>query len=287
MLFGQYVPPELVHEMGLNPKKFTMDSESRDMTVMFADIRNFTGIAENLDPPELSRLMNEYLTPMMRVIQRHRGTIDKYMGDAIMAFWGAPLDDPDHARNALLAAIEMQGALRELMPKFKKRGWPEIRIGIGLNSGLMHVGNMGSRFRMAYTVMGDAVNLASRLEGLTKEYGITIAVGEETRERVPDLAYLELDRVRVKGKDTPVGIFQPIGPKKDLAGETANMLNRHHQALRFYRDRVWDSAEREFFLLHQNHPDQKLFSLYMDRIAYFQRNPPANDWDGVFTQLTK
>ena len=117
-LFGQYVPPELVREMGLNPKKFTMDTQSRDMTVMFADIRNFTGIAEGLDPPELSRLMNEYLTPMTRVIQRHRGTIDKYMGDAIMAFWGAPLDDLDHARNALLAAIEMQGALRELMPKF-------------------------------------------------------------------------------------------------------------------------------------------------------------------------
>lgn len=173
-LFGQYVPPELVDEMAKNPEEFSMQPKSREMTVLFSDVRRFTTISEGLEPKELSRLMNEFLTPLTEVIYRHRGTIDKHMGDAIMAFWGAPLPAKDHAKQGILAALEMHRKLGELQPHFKKNNWPEIRIGVGLNTGRMSVGNMGSGIRLAYTVMGDAVNLASRLEGITKEYGAAI-----------------------------------------------------------------------------------------------------------------
>ena len=286
-LFGQYVPPELVAEMGNNPGDFSMRSESREMTVMFADIRNFTGIAEQLSPPEVSELLNAFLTPMTRVIQRHRGTIDKYIGDAIMAFWGAPVRDQQHARNALLSAIEMQGALSQLQKGFDRRGWPEIKVGIGLNTGEMRVGNMGSSFRMAYTVMGDSVNLGARLENLTKTYGVTIAVGDATRKAVPDFAFLELDRVRVKGKDNSVAIFSPVGPLNEMGLDIRQMLKKHAVALQFYRERDWDSAEKEFFGLAQSFPERRLFSLYLDRVTHFRSNPPADDWDGISIILHK
>ncbi len=162
-----------------------MEGESREMSVLFSDVRGFTTISEGLDPKQLSQLMNEFLTPLTRVIYRHRGTIDKYMGDCIMAFWGAPLSDPQHARNAVLAGLEMQATMEALQPQFHARGWPELHIGVGVNTGRMSVGNMGSEIRVAYTVMGDAVNLASRLEGLTKQYGVGMIVGEDTRAAVP------------------------------------------------------------------------------------------------------
>lgn len=282
-LFGQYVPPELVEEMGRNPSHFDMSSDSREMTVLFSDVRGFTSIAETLAPRELSQLMNEFLTPMTKVIHRHRGTIDKYMGDAIMAFWGAPLADDHHARNALLAAIEMQGALQELLPLFAKRGWPPIRIGIGINTGMMRVGNMGSEFRMAYTVMGDSVNLGARIEGLTKTYGVTIAVGEITRNAVPDFSFLELDRVRVRGKGKPVAIYEPLGPRNGLDPETRSMLRRYHEALRLYRSGEWEVAEKEFYQLHQAHRQRKIFQIYLDRLAHYRNYPPGDDWDGVFS----
>ena len=203
------------------------------------------------------------------------------MGDAIMAFWGAPVQGPQDARNALLSALEMQGALSQLQTGFDRRGWPEIKVGIGLNTGEMRVGNMGSSFRMAYTVVGDSVNLGARLENLTKTYGVTIAVGEATCKAVPDFAFLELDRVRVKGKDNSVAIFSPVGPRNQLGQETRQMLKKHAVALQFYRERDWDSAEKEFFGLAQSFPERKLFGLYLDRVTYFRGNPPADDWDGI------
>ena len=210
-LFGQYVPSELVEEMAKHPESVSMEGESREMTILFSDVRGFTTISEGLNPKELTLLMNEFLTPLSRVIYKYRGTIDKYMGDCIMAFWGAPLPDQDHARNAILAAIEMQASLKALQPQFKQRGWPEIHAGMGINTGRVSVGNMGSEVRVAYTVMGDEVNLASRLEGITKQYGVGIIVGENTRNAVPDFIYRELDHVRVKGKDKPVAILRTIG----------------------------------------------------------------------------
>ena len=209
--FGQYVPPEIVGEMSEDPKSYSLAGERRSMTVLFSDVRGFTRISEGLDPVELTRLMNRLLTPMTQTIHAQRGTIDKYMGDAIMAFWGAPLPDDQHAAHAVAAALEMQQILATLRDEFRAQHWPEVRMGIGINSGPMSVGNMGSEFRMAYTVLGDAVNLGARLEGLTKQYGVGIVVSETTRDAAPGFRYRELDLVRVKGREQPLRIFEPLG----------------------------------------------------------------------------
>ena len=231
--------------------------------------------------------MNEYLTPMTRIIFEHRGTIDKYMGDAIMAFWGAPLEDPDHARNALNSAFIMLAELRLIQKQFEAKGWPPIRIGIGLNSGNMNVGNMGSEFRRAYTVMGDAVNLGSRLEGLTKNYGVEMIVNESTARTVTEYAYRELDRVRVKGKDKPVTIYEPMGLKTEIDDAQKSELKLYRQALKVYRSQNWDMAEIQFLNLQKDYPRRSLYKLYIERVAIFREHPPESGWDGVFTHQTK
>ena len=287
-LFGQYVPPELVDEMARNPESFSMEGESREMTVLFTDVRGFTTISEGLDPKQLSQLMNEFLTPLTEIIYKHRGTIDKYMGDCIMAFWGAPLADPQHARHGILAGLEMHQKLHELQPQFKSRGWPEIHIGVGLNSGRMSVGNMGSRIRLAYTVMGDAVNLASRLEGLTKEYGVEVIVGEGTKNAVSDVVFRELDRVRVKGKDEAVAIFEPLGVQGQIDKARLDEIKLYAQFLRLYRAQDWDQAELQLFNLQKQLPASPLYSkTFVKRIAYLRANPPGKGWDGAFTFETK
>ena len=286
-LFGQYVPPELVDEMSDNPEAFSLEGESRELTVLFSDVRSFTTISEGLEPEELSALMNEYLTPMTRIIHEHRGTIDKYMGDAIMAFWGAPLHDGDHGRNALEAGMAMLRELRVLHADFEKKGWPSIKIGVGLNTGLMNVGNMGSEFRMAYTVLGDAVNLGSRLEGLTKNYGVELIVSESTKAAAPEYLYRELDRVRVKGKDKPVTIFEPIGAKKEIEKPARDEMQLYERALKLYRAQNWDMAELQFLNLGKSDPSRALYKLYSERIVHFRKAPPPEKWDGVFTHETK
>lgn len=286
-LFGQYVPPELVDEMAKNPESFSMEGESREMTVLFTDVRGFTTISEGLDPKALSALMNEFLTPLTEVIYKHRGTIDKYMGDCIMAFWGAPLADPAHARNAILAAIEMQQVLRDLQPHFRSKNWPEIKIGVGLNTGRMSVGNMGSKIRLAYTVMGDAVNLASRLEGITKEYGADIIVGEGTRNAVPEVVFQELDRVRVKGKDQAVAIFQPLGLSEQLNAGRIEEAQLFQEALKLYRNQDWEMAELRLTELLKISSDSKLYRTYLERVEFLRANPPGPGWDGAFTFETK
>ncbi|MFU8818270.1 MAG: CHASE2 domain-containing protein [Desulfurivibrio sp.] len=279
-VFGQYVPPELVRKMAAQSGELALGGETREMTVLFSDVRGFTTISEGLEATELTRLMNEMLTPMTRIIHQHRGTIDKYMGDAVMAFWGAPLHDPDHARHALAASLAMVREASRLQEQFKARGWPPIRIGIGLNSGPMNVGNMGSEFRMAYTVMGDAVNLGSRLEGLTAQYGVDILISEFTRDLVPDYACRELDKVRVKGKERPVVIFEPLGPAVELDPALRQDLERYHRALTLYRNREFAAAQEIIEALHREEPHCKLYCLYRDRIRHFLQTPPPPDWDG-------
>lgn len=286
-LFGHYVPPELVEEMSDDPESFSLEGESRELSVLFSDVRGFTSISESLKPKELTRLMNEFLTPLTRIIHERRGTIDKYMGDAVMAFWGAPLPDDEHASHAVQAALDMVAAMKKLQPEFKQRGWPPLQIGVGVNTGLMNVGNMGSEFRMAYTVLGDSVNLGSRLEALTKQYGVDILVSEFTREQAPEFAFIELDRVRVKGKEKPVAIFEPLGRRDALGKEMKSLRTRHKQALMYYRQQNWDSAEREFFALSQMQPPRKIYEIYQQRIAHFRNHPPGPDWDGVFTHTSK
>ena len=257
------------------------------MTVLFTDVRGFTTISEGLDPKALSNLMNEFLTPLTEVIYRHRGTIDKYMGDCIMAFWGAPLKDPDHARNGVLAGLEMQRTLKALQPKFRERNWPEIRIGVGLNTGRMSVGNMGSRVRLAYTVMGDAVNLASRLEGITKEYGADIIVGEDTKNAVPDVVFREIDRVRVKGKDTAVTIYEPLGVEGEVPKAVLDDAALFHEALELYRRQEWELAELRLLRLKTITPESRLYDRFLEQIAFLRVSPPPANWDGAFTFQTK
>ena len=286
-LFGQYVPSELVEEMAEHPESVSMEGESREMTILFSDVRGFTTISEGLDPKELTLLMNEFLTPLSRVVYKYRGTIDKYMGDCIMAFWGAPLPDAAHARHAILAGIEMQATLKALQPHFKERGWPEIHVGVGINTGRVSVGNMGSEVRVAYTVMGDAVNLASRLEGITKQYGVGIIVGENTRNTVTDFTYRELDHVRVKGKDKPVAIYEPVGLATEVGKALQDEIKLFHEVRRLYLRQDWDQAELQLMNLQRMSPDTALYGIYAERVAYFRKNPPAADWDGVFVFQTK
>ena len=250
-------------------------------------MRGFTTISEGMDPKALSSLMNEFLTPLTRIIYKNRGTIDNYMGDCIMAFWGAPLADPHHARNAVIAGMEMQRALDELQPKFMDKGWPPILIGVGVNSGRMSVGNMGSEIRLAYTVMGDAVNLASRLEGITKQYGVGMIVGETTRAQVPEVQFRELDRVKVKGKDAPVAIYEPLGLVDSLSPDILNELKIWVQALRLYRARDWDMAELQLINLIKLAPDRGLYKLFLERLAHLRKNPPEPGWDGSWKFETK
>jgi adenylate cyclase len=286
-LFGQYVPPELVDEMARNPESYSMEGRKAELTVLFSDIRGFTTISEGLQPDELATLMNEYLGAMTDVVRRHRGTLDKYIGDAIMAFWGAPVDDPDHARNAVLTALEMQQELMRLNETLKAKGWPHLAIGVGVNTGIMTVGDMGSTVRKSYTVMGDAVNTGSRLEGITKQYGVGIIVGESTRETLrKDFVFRELDRVRVKGKDDAVGIYEPLGLEGNLSKDMLEELKLWNQALRLYRACDWDQAELTLMNLQRLAP-KYLYELYVERIAHYRNSPPGDNWDGVTVFETK
>jgi adenylate cyclase len=287
-LFGQYVPPELVQEMARNPERFSMAPREQELTVLFSDIRGFTTISESLAPRDLSAYVNEYLTSMSLVIrERHRGTLDKYIGDAIMAFWGAPVADPQHAKNAVLAALAMQREAGALNERFKARGWPTFRVGIGVNSGVMRVGDMGSKIRRAYTVMGDAVNIASRLEGVTKEYGADIIIGEGTRRLLTGFVLRELDRVRVKGKDEPVAIYAPLGLEGQVEPARHDELMLWNQALRLYRQQDWDTAEQQLLNLRKIAPDSAAYELFIERIAHHRAHPPGADWDGAWTFETK
>jgi adenylate cyclase len=285
--FGQYVPPELVEEMSDDPDEYSMKGERREMSVLFSDVRGFSNLAENMDPKQLSELMNELLTVLTRVIHDHRGTIDKYMGDAVMAFWGAPLSDARHASGAVMAALKMVRAVAEVTEEFRRRGWPEIRMGIGINSGPMNVGDMGSEFRMAYTVMGDAVNLGSRLEGLTRVYGVDVIVSEYTVRAAPEFVYRLLDRVRVKGRDTPLDVYEPLGMESDLSEEVRSELEAYNRGLALYRDRQWEEARAEFEALLKRVGDNELYQMYMARIQHFTTEPPPPAWDGVFDLKTK
>lgn len=286
-LFGQYVPPELVEEMSRNPEGYSMAGRKAELTVLFSDVRGFTTISESMEPDQLAQLMNEYLSAMTLVVRKHRGTLDKYIGDAIMAFWGAPVDEPAHARRAVETALGMQQALLDLNRTLAAKGAPEMKIGIGINTGSMTVGDMGSVVRRAYTVMGDAVNLGSRLESITKQYGVGIIVGEATRHAVKDMVFRELDRVQVKGKQEPTAIFEPLGAEELLSAETLDELKSWNQMLYYYRAQDWDHAEAALLNLLRRQPDCRLYALYMERIAELRKNPPSPDWTGVTKFETK
>ena len=286
-LFGQYVPPELVEEMSRDPEAYSMEGRKAELTVLFSDVRGFTTISESLSPEDLVRLMNIYLTAMTEILRRNRGTVDKYIGDAVMAFWGAPVADAGHARQAVITAIEMQAALPAVNRSLAEHGWPELHIGVGINTGEMTVGDMGSSVRQAYTVMGDAVNLASRLEGITKQYGVGIIVGEATRRSIQDMVFREVDRVQVKGKEEPVAIYEPVGLEGAVDKAAHDEIKLWNQALRHYRAQDWDQTEVALLNLSRMAPARALYGKYMDRVAHLRKEPPGPGWNGVWRFETK
>ncbi|MBF0453547.1 MAG: adenylate/guanylate cyclase domain-containing protein [Magnetococcales bacterium] len=285
--FSHYVSPPRLEEMVRSDETFSLGGETRNMTVLLTDLRGFTTLSEEIEPEDLSRLMSAFLTPITETIQSHSGTIDKYMGDSVMAFWGAPMIDGHHARNSLLAAFDIVQNMELLKAEFQARGWPLLKIGIGINSGRMTVGNMGSQFRVAYTVMGDAVNLGFHMLGLTKQYGVLIIVGEETQKAVPEMLFRELDRVRVKGRVEPEILFEPVDFIHQITTDTQAQLASYHQALELYRNQQWDEAEKRFKNLQQRNPERMIYDIYLSRIQHFNTNPPEEDWDGVFSYFNR
>lgn len=281
-VLNQYIPPELAKEVNTSKKGFSMEGEIRQMSVLFSDVRGFTSISERLKPSELTSLMNQMLTALSRQIHVNRGTIDKYIGDAVMAFWNAPLDDPNHAANAVRGAIGMQSAMATLSKELVAKGMPELKMGVGINTGEACVGNMGSEIRLSYTVMGDTVNLASRLEGITKQYGVSIIVGDETYNQTKDdFIYRPVDSVRVKGKETAVNIYEPICAKRNATPEIYNLQDLTYQYFEYYKTRRFEEMVAIIQSLLQTYPTDGLLRLYLERATHFMSVPPPDDWEGV------
>lgn len=298
--FVQYMSPALVEQLAHSPERLVLGGEEREMTIMFSDMRGFTAISETYksDPQGLTALMNRFLTPLSNAILARKGTIDKYMGDAIMAFWNAPLDDRQHQINACEAALDMLERVDELNQEREEEAqegghvYVPLNIGVGLNTGTCVVGNMGSDVRFDYSVFGDSVNLASRLEGQSKEYGFPIIVGSKTALAVKDkFAILELDFIMVKGKKEPEVIYAIAG-REDVAhsGRFQRLRNLTIEMLACYRSRDWDGALAAIERgrkTDEAHALQYLYSLYETRIRGFQNEPPPEDWDGAFALMTK
>jgi adenylate cyclase len=294
--FSHYMAPALVKRLADEPDRLKLGGESRDMTLLFSDVRGFTTISEGLDAEELTRFLNSLFTPLSNIILDEQGTIDKFMGDALMAFWNAPLDDPDHPSHACRAALRMMDEMTGLNERWRQeaeasgRVFKEVKIGIGLNTGLCCVGNLGSETRFDYSVIGDNVNIASRLEGQSKTYDVGAIAGAETVSRAPDFAFLELDLLKVKGKTAATRIFALLGDKAVKESQSFIDLTAKHRAfLERYRAKDWNAAET----LSGECEDlagprlQRLYTLYRERIAAFRATPPPADWDGTAEALSK
>ncbi|MFN3740339.1 MAG: CHASE2 domain-containing protein [Thermodesulfovibrionales bacterium] len=282
--FSSYVSPELVNIIIKNPDAMKLGGEKRTITVLFSDIRDFTTISEALEPERLVSLLNNYLDPMTRIVLRHRGMLDKYIGDAIMAIYNAPLDLPQHAREAVLTALEMIKELKGLNEKIKKEGYPEIRIGIGINTGEAITGNMGTDMRFDYTAIGDTVNLASRLEGLNKLYGTNIIISSSTYLTLSEGEFTprELDLIRVKGKKEPVKIYEVLPEDSSLK----EGIKKFEEALYLYRERSFIEAEEIFREIYNKFNDG-VSKVFAERAKGYILNPPPEDWDGVYVAREK
>ncbi|OOZ36543.1 hypothetical protein BOW51_06710 [Solemya velesiana gill symbiont] len=286
-MFGQYVPQSLVERMDRSLEDFGFEGDRREMTVLFADLCSFTNISETLTPQQLTRLLNIYLTAMTEIIFNWQGTVDKYVGDMVMAFWGAPLKDDDHAYHAIETALAMQEGLRALKPKLETEGLPSFDVGIGVNTGVMNVGNMGSSYRKAYTVLGDAVNLGSRIEALTRYYGTSVMVGEDSRKGQGGFLFRQIDRVRVKGKLEAVMLYEPVCRPPEATPGILEELQRYEKALECYFSRDWTTAKALFKALASDKPDEKIYQVYLDRMSKTSVDDLPEEWDGVFVHTSK
>lgn len=286
--FSYYVSKDIINDLLANPKKIKLGGEEKEMTILFSDIRGFTTISEKLSPRELVELLNDYLTAMSDVIMSRRGVVDKYIGDAIMAFWGAPLEAKNHAELACQSALKMIKCLNEKKNDWREKYGVDLNIGIGLNTGKVVVGNMGSNQRFDYTVMGDSVNLASRLESITKQYGVRVVVSEFTYQPLKELfVWRYLDRVAVKGKQTGVKIYELVCELSELEDSIKKLLGAFSVALDYYNERQWSEAILEFEKILSEFPSDAPAQVYLERAREFLNNPPAADWDGIYIMKTK
>ena len=294
--FGMYVAPDVMRDLEKNPDKLTLGGENRNLTVMFTDIRRFTSISEGLSPEELIQLINEFLTSMTDIVMYHQGTVDKYIGDAMMTFWNAPKDVEGHERQACIAALKMQAALKPINERVTQHALEIgkepvlLEAGIGINTGICAVGNMGSKQRFAYSALGDAVNLSSRLEGQTKLYGVRILVGESTYKKASDLAMIELDLIQVVGREEPVRIYGLFGDEVMARMPKFNdWKNSHNKMLEYYRAQEFNRArdmvpECEAYAIAEG---INLYTMYLDRMRELEKSDLPKDWDGVFVAKTK
>ncbi len=293
--FSHYISPILMEELAGNPDKLKLGGEVRELSVMFTDIRNFTTISESMDPADLIKMMNDFLTPMTSAVLENRGTVDKYMGDAMMAFWNAPVEDIDHARNACKAALEMVESLAPVNEGLRKqavdagRVFHELKAGIGINSGRTSVGNMGSKQRFAYSALGDTVNLASRMEGQTKGYGVSVMISEETRQQAPEYGAIELDLLAVKGRAEPERVYALLAKPAEASGEAfKSFVAKHNTMLAAYRAKDWGTALLTGEECAALKPQLAgLYRLYAQRIATYKEKPPAEDWQGLWVATEK
>lgn len=285
-MFDQYVPPAHIDKMMSDPDAYSFSGESKELTVLFSDIRSFTTISESLNAKDLKLMLNTYFTPITKEIFDYNGTIDKYVGDMVMAFWGAPIDDEYHRENAVKAALKMQEVTEQLKPMFKAQGLPEVNIGVGVNTGFMNVGDMGSSYRRAYTVLGDAVNLGSRLESITKYYGAKILIGEETYDHITGFVCRFVDRIVVKGKEEAIRVYEPLGLEGEVDAYIVDEIQEYDQAYGLYLDRRWDEATAAFKDLHGQNP-LPLYQVYVERIQDLRHQTLPDDWDGTFVHTSK
>lgn len=264
--FGQYIPPQLVNELSRMPKGLSLEGESKILTVFFCDLQNFTSISEELNPKQLNKLLNEYFTSMTEILFKHGGTIDKYIGDAIMAFWNAPTEQAEHAQRSVEASLEMTQAIQSLAEKFISQGWPRLSMGVGINTGRANVGNMGSKYRMTYTAIGDAVNLASRIESLTRTYRVPIIISEHTHKQLKGITCRELDQVRVRGKHQLTRIYQPLCYDNEVDTALKEKLMIHTEAMALYNSGKDKNACRLFKELYEKDKNDKFYKAIIKKI---------------------
>jgi adenylate cyclase len=286
--FSYYVSKDIINDLLANPDKIKLGGEEKEMTILFSDIRSFTTISEKLSPHELVELLNNYLTAMSQLIMKRRGVVDKYIGDAIMAFWGAPLEVSNHSALACQSALEMIRCLKEKKPVWQAKYGVDLNIGVGVNTGRVVVGNMGSEQRFDYTVMGDAVNLASRLESITKIYGVPIVTSEFTYGKTKDqFVWRYLDKVAVKGKKVGVKIYELVSELEELDEQKKKMLGAFSTAVDYYQKRQWSEAIFELEKILGEFPLDIPSQLYLERSREFSKIPPPGDWDGIYIMKTK
>jgi len=286
LFFRQYVPTQLSNHYMRNPDEIGLGGELRDITIMFCDIKRFTAISETMDPDLLPQWLNRFFDVVSDIIVKHNGTIDKYIGDSVMAIWGAPGRDDKHASNGLLAALEILEAVRELSKKFKDAGYPEIEVGIGVSTGKAHVGHLGSPHRISYTAVGDAVNMADRLEQCTGFYDLPLIVNDGTMEAVGDFLFRELDTVHVRGRQRFIRIYQPICHQQEASPGIHRQLQQHRKAMQFYRRGMWHDAESLFRKLSAESGESEFYAMYIKRLVDIRQSQLHGDGTHVvdFTQ---